>query len=207
MSRVVVTGVGLVTSLGVGARASWEGMLAGHDGIGEIPYFDTSAYKVHRGHVIREIPRETTPHEPACMAAAEAVEDAGLDVARIPAERAGSSSARSVVTRRPSKVLPVRPDHKERFSPAAAHVSASSILAALADLIGSGGPTCVRERVLLGNYALAAGVTWSGVVRWMRWCGRRRRLRPDRVHVLPQTVLSARAVPTVRPQSSRPDDR
>src|SRR5215472_6245175 len=89
MSRVVVTGVGLVTSLGIGTRATWEGMLAGRDGIGEIPYFDTSAYRVHRGHVIRELPLETTPQELVCIAATEAVEDAGLDIARIGPERVG----------------------------------------------------------------------------------------------------------------------
>src|SRR5262245_52626696 len=89
MSRIVVSGVGLVTSVGMNAGATWAAMLAGRDGIDEIPYFDTTAYKVHRAHVIRELPLETTPHELACMAAAEAVSDAGLDVARVGPERVG----------------------------------------------------------------------------------------------------------------------
>ena len=63
MSGVVVTGVGLVTSVGVGTGAAWQAMLAGREGVGEIPYFDTTAYKVHRAHVIRDVALETTPHE------------------------------------------------------------------------------------------------------------------------------------------------
>jgi len=161
MSRVVVTGVGLVTSLGVGARASWEGMLAGRDGIGEIPYFDTSGYKVHRGHVIREIPLETTPHELVCMAAAEAIEDAGLDVARIGAERVGvvvGTLGGDLKTF--EGALRSAPDHKENgFSPAVARTyPLSSILAALADRLGSGGPHLVSVNACSsGNHALAAG--------------------------------------------------
>src|SRR5262249_35288236 len=146
MSRVAVTGVGLVTSLGVGTHASWEGMLAGRDGIGEIPYFDTSAYKVHRGHVIRDIPLETTPQELVCLAATEAGADAGLDVARVGAERVGvvvGTLGGDLKTF--EGVLRAAPAHKENgFSPAVARTyPLSSILAALADRLGTAGPHLV----------------------------------------------------------------
>ena len=42
--RVVVTGVGLVSSLGIGTSATWEALCAGRSGIGPITRFDTAGY-------------------------------------------------------------------------------------------------------------------------------------------------------------------
>jgi len=41
---VVVTGVGLLTSVGIGTEATWQGVLAGHSGIGPITAFDASLF-------------------------------------------------------------------------------------------------------------------------------------------------------------------
>jgi 3-oxoacyl-[acyl-carrier-protein] synthase II len=42
--RVVVTGVGLLTPLGIGTEASWEAIRAGKSGIGPITQFDATAF-------------------------------------------------------------------------------------------------------------------------------------------------------------------
>ena len=42
--RVVVTGVGLVSSLGIGTEANWEALLAGKSGVGRITRFDAAGF-------------------------------------------------------------------------------------------------------------------------------------------------------------------
>jgi 3-oxoacyl-[acyl-carrier-protein] synthase II len=42
--RVVVTGIGLVSSLGIGTEANWAGIKAGQSGIGAITKFDTTHF-------------------------------------------------------------------------------------------------------------------------------------------------------------------
>jgi len=45
-NRVVITGVGAVSPLGVSAEALWDGLLAGRSGVGPITLFDTDGYPV-----------------------------------------------------------------------------------------------------------------------------------------------------------------
>ena len=42
--RVVVTGIGLVSALGIGTRETWAGVLAGQSGVGRVTRFDVTAY-------------------------------------------------------------------------------------------------------------------------------------------------------------------
>ena len=45
--RVVVTGLGVVSSIGIGWPAFWDSLLAGRSGIHPIQYLDTSDYPTH----------------------------------------------------------------------------------------------------------------------------------------------------------------
>ena len=46
--RVVVTGIGLVSSLGIGTEANWAGIKAGQSGIDTITKFDTTQFATRR---------------------------------------------------------------------------------------------------------------------------------------------------------------
>ncbi len=46
-SRVVVTGIGLVTSVGNDLASSWDALCQGKSGVGEITGYDTSKHRVH----------------------------------------------------------------------------------------------------------------------------------------------------------------
>lgn len=82
--RVVVTGLGPVTPLGVGREAFWRAALEGTDCSHEVERFDTSMYKVHRACEVRgfEAPALEGGSGPAARlataAARLALEDAGL---------------------------------------------------------------------------------------------------------------------------------
>jgi 3-oxoacyl-[acyl-carrier-protein] synthase II len=56
--RVVVTGIGVVSPIGIGPEAFWESLLAGRSGVSEISSFDTSAFKTHVGCEIKDFEPE-----------------------------------------------------------------------------------------------------------------------------------------------------
>jgi len=45
--RAVVTGLGAVTPVGIGAEASWEALVAGRSGIADITLFDPTPFEIH----------------------------------------------------------------------------------------------------------------------------------------------------------------
>jgi len=98
--RVVVTGVGLVSPLGVGTDPTWEGVLEGRSGIGEITRFDASDFTCRiAGEVdgfdpklylpAKEVKKSDTFIHYALGASHFALEDAGLTIDESNAERVG----------------------------------------------------------------------------------------------------------------------
>lgn len=54
MHNVVVTGVGVVSSIGIGKEEFWKNLLAGKSGIGPVTQFDTSTHKRHNAGEIKD---------------------------------------------------------------------------------------------------------------------------------------------------------
>jgi len=52
--RIVVTGIGVITSIGEGREVFWRNLLAGRSGISPVMSFNTSRYKVHNGGEIHD---------------------------------------------------------------------------------------------------------------------------------------------------------
>jgi 3-oxoacyl-[acyl-carrier-protein] synthase II len=56
--RVVVTGLGVVSSIGIGWKPFWDSLLAGRSGIKRIAYIDTSDYPTHVGGEVTDFAPE-----------------------------------------------------------------------------------------------------------------------------------------------------
>ena len=56
MERVVVTGVGVASCVGVGREAFWDALIHGRSGIDQISSYDHSAYPIHIAGEVGEIP-------------------------------------------------------------------------------------------------------------------------------------------------------
>lgn len=98
--RVVITGLGIVSPLGLNVQESWANILAGNSGIGPITHFDTTGFATRFGGSVknfdasRYIPaKDIKKMDPfihyGIAAGKEAIEDAGLAVNEENAHRIG----------------------------------------------------------------------------------------------------------------------
>ncbi len=87
--RAVVTGLGVVSPVGIGADAAWDSLVAGRSGIADITLFDTTDYEIHVAGEVkgfeagrymdgRDVRRHDRNTHFAVAAAGEALRDAGL---------------------------------------------------------------------------------------------------------------------------------
>jgi 3-oxoacyl-[acyl-carrier-protein] synthase II len=127
--RVVLTGLGAVTPLGLDVESTWSSLLAGDSGAAEITQFDHSNYKVHFACEVKDFdPTEWIDRKDArrmdrfthlvLAAARQAEADSGIDIAS-EADRVGASIATGIgglrsfqecydtlITRGPDRVNP-----------------------------------------------------------------------------------------------------
>jgi len=98
--RVVVTGLGLVSPLGIGVEQTWEAMKAGRSGIRKITHFDASAFATQIAGEVegfdpeqyiepKEVKKMDRFIHMALAAARMAVEDSGLSIGPSNAGRVG----------------------------------------------------------------------------------------------------------------------
>ncbi|HEY6891630.1 MAG TPA: beta-ketoacyl-[acyl-carrier-protein] synthase family protein [Solirubrobacter sp.] len=115
MRRVAITGIGLITPLGVGADATWEGLMEGRSAIGPLS-FDASSLRTQVGgevsdldvdaFVSRKAQRTMTRADVLAVAGATlALQDAELEVSEAEAERAALFTAGNKEISDPSDML------------------------------------------------------------------------------------------------------
>lgn len=98
--RVVITGIGMISPLGVGNEATWQGLLAGRSGIDRITKFDASDYPCKIAGEVRdfkpedwiekkEIKKSDTFIQYALAASQMAVDDSAFDTSKADPDRVG----------------------------------------------------------------------------------------------------------------------
>ncbi|HEX9985699.1 MAG TPA: beta-ketoacyl-ACP synthase II [Thermoanaerobaculia bacterium] len=98
--RVVVTGIGMVSPLGIGNEPTWQGLIEGRSGIGTITKFDTTQFACKIAGEVngfnpadylekKEIKKSDTFIHYAIAAAQMALDDSKLDMANEDGDRAG----------------------------------------------------------------------------------------------------------------------
>ncbi|MDX1411265.1 MAG: beta-ketoacyl-ACP synthase II [Nitrospirales bacterium] len=98
--RIVITGLGTVTPLGIGVTKTWEGLCQGRSGIGSITRFDATNYPVRIAGEVKDFnPADFIPKKEikkmdtfihfAVAASQEAMDDANLNITSENADRIG----------------------------------------------------------------------------------------------------------------------
>ena len=100
LKRVVITGLGMVTSLGNDVATCWQNLLQGKSGAGEITHFDTSKFKTHFACEVKDLDvsalldaKELRRYDRyihyAIKSAEEAIQDAQININQEDALRCG----------------------------------------------------------------------------------------------------------------------
>src|SRR6185369_14180898 len=99
-TRVVITGMGVVSPIGIGIEAFWDSLKNGRSGVGRLTFFDVTDYPCQIDAEVKEfnpekyIDKKTARRmdrftQYAYAAADMAVRDAGLDTFKFDPDRVG----------------------------------------------------------------------------------------------------------------------
>jgi len=168
--RIVITGIGVVTPIGVGCERFWTNLLEGQSGIAPVKSFDTSAYNVHRGAEVKEFDAEDfvldldaahlgRASQFAIAAARLALADAGVEIGSLDRKRAGVSMG--TTSGEPREVERFDDSYVsknlDRIGPEFIHRYPCHVIAAhvASELNFAGVNTMIPTACAAGNYAIA----------------------------------------------------
>jgi 3-oxoacyl-[acyl-carrier-protein] synthase II len=180
--RVVITGIGVISPIGIGKQTFWRNLMAGVNGIREIQFMDTGDYRTHRGGEVLDFnfsdyvsdsngtSRLGRASQFAVAAALMAWNDAGVQSQQLDPYRAGIAGG---TANGEGRIFEAQNEAWFRHGIAALdraslpHFPSEAIFTAVARHLKIKGPTTVISTVCAaGNYAIgyAADLLQSGTV-------------------------------------------
>jgi 3-oxoacyl-[acyl-carrier-protein] synthase II len=167
--RVVITGIGVISSIGIGRDAFWDGLLRGKSGISEVSSFDTSEYFTHCGGEVKNFDPFPFLQEKAklmsrasqlALAAAKlAVSDAGLEPEGYSNIRVGTSIGTTTGSVQVIEAIDERlVDNKPIETDLICQLPTHSTPSVIAKEFGFRGPNFMFSTACAaGNYAISHG--------------------------------------------------
>ena len=170
MHKVVITGLGVISPIGIGTETFWQALLAGKCGAGEISSFDSSAFKVHRAYEVTGYQFDArawpgaSPHlgrasQFALTATRMAMADAGLECNAPDSSRMGISLGTTggeiQILEGICEHLAAGAGHREIPAACFPYFPANHIIAEVAARFGCHGPHYLFPNACAaGNYAI-----------------------------------------------------
>ena len=163
--RVVVTGVGLISSVGIGTEANWQALCAGTSGIGPITHFDASQHSARIAGEIKgfdplhyiekkEVKKVDVFIQYALAASQFAVDDARLEVGPANADQVGVYIASGI-----GGFSTIEREHKELLNGGPRRISPFFIPASIINL--AAGQVSIRFGARGPNLATCTACTAS----------------------------------------------
>lgn len=139
--RVVVTGMGMVTPLGLNAQSTWSALLDGRSGAGPIEHFDTSAFATNFACLVKDldVSQYITPKDAKKMdvfirygviAGIEAVADSGIEITDSNRHRVGVMVSSGI-----GGILGIEENHRKLLNSGPRRVSPFFVPASITNML------------------------------------------------------------------------